>query len=93
LRLIGRFTGLLWDVNEEGRTPSFLHLGTSVNYTFSGQGSIQYRSRPESHLAPFLVDTGVIDSRNAFLFGAEFAWVQGPLSVQSEAIVSHVRTS
>lgn len=92
LRLATRVTGLPWYVDEEGKTPGLLHVGLSGNYTYAGDGNIQYRARPESHLAPHLIDTGNINARYAVLLGAEVAWVKGPWSVQAEAIRTHVNT-
>lgn len=92
LRVVSRITGLPWYVDEEGKTPGLLHVGISGNYTFSSEGDLQYRSRPESHLAPYLVDTGSIDAQNAFLLGTEVAWVKGPWSIQSELIGTFVDT-
>jgi phosphate-selective porin OprO/OprP len=39
---------------------------------------------------PFFVDTGVLAVENVQTFGAEFLWVQGPMSLQSEAVVAVV---
>jgi phosphate-selective porin len=43
-----------------------------------------YEARPESHLAPFLVDTGDIQAKNASQLGLETAYVNGPFSLQGE---------
>lgn len=45
---------------------------------------MHYRSRPESHLAPYAVDTGRIEAEGADTVGLEGAWVRGPVSVQAE---------
>src|SRR5262249_49976005 len=50
----------------------------------------RYRSRPESHLAPYLIDTGEIDAHAAGLVGLEAAVVHGPFSLQGELIVALV---
>ena len=85
----GRITGLPWFVEEEkGR--QYLHLGAAASYIENANGEGRYRSRPESHLAPRYVDTGVFEANHTFLAGAEAALVFGPASVQAEYIRSWV---
>lgn len=61
----------------------FLHLGFS--YSRRGtNGTLQYRSKPESNLAPYFVDTGVFSAKSANLFGLETAYIRGPLSFDAE---------
>jgi len=88
-RAMGRITGLpLY----EDRDDHFrlLHLGLATSYVFSDTATMRYRSRPEAHLAPFLVDTGDIDGRDALQLGAEVAYVNGPFTLQGELIASGV---
>jgi phosphate-selective porin OprO and OprP len=67
-----------------------VHLGASARYrnfdndTFDSQ--VQYRQRPFFHFTSTRsVDTGTIDDSEGDVWaGAEFAWVQGPFSLQSE---------
>jgi phosphate-selective porin OprO and OprP len=67
-----------------------VHLGASVRYrnldndTFDSQA--RYRQRPFFHFTGTRsVDTGAIaDSEGDVWAGAEFAWVNGPLSLQGE---------
>jgi len=47
-------------------------------------------SRPESNLAQILVDTGEFAADNELRLGLEAAQVWGPLSLQSEFMVSEV---
>lgn len=89
LRVTGRVTGLAVD-REGGESPELLHLGLSASVLKAGQGGIEYRSRPEAHLAPYLVDTGNIPDGEARTAALECAWVKGPFSVQSELLVSQV---
>ena len=56
-----------------------------------GRIKIRYQSRPESHLAPEVVDTGNIDSRKAFVYGLEGAWVYGRFCLQAEYFQSIVK--
>jgi len=84
LQVVGRLTGVPWFSDEEGQAQKLLHLGISGNYSFSADSTVRYRSRPESHLAPFVVDTGELNAQNSAIFGGEVAWGQGTFSVQAE---------
>jgi len=88
--LTGRVTGLpLWA--DDGR--SLLHVGASYSHQFS-PGTLRISQKPESFLADALVDTGTVTSVDGIdRFGAEIAWVRGPLSVQGEAIATLVHRS
>jgi phosphate-selective porin OprO/OprP len=86
-----RFTGVPFlAAGEEGKT-RLLHLGLSANVLYSGSSSVRYRSRPESHLAPYVIDTGELEADGALVAGMETAWVNGPFSVQGEYLHSWVR--
>jgi len=67
-----------------------LHLGGSAAFVFSDSSEIQYQARPESHLAPVLVDTGSLNSRFAYVGGLEAIYQEGPFSLQSEVMGSSV---
>ncbi|MCK5041325.1 MAG: hypothetical protein KAR62_03490 [Sphingomonadales bacterium] len=62
-----------------------VHLGASVRYRkTTGTGSdFRYRQRPHNHMAPRFINTGSIADSDT-MFGAEFAVVKGPFSVQAE---------
>lgn len=87
LRAIGR---LVW---RPGYDPApeadLLHLGLSGSIVLAGGGTLRYRARPESILAPFLADTDEIDGNSAFV-GLEAAWRRGPVSVQGEILRSFI---
>jgi phosphate-selective porin OprO/OprP len=68
-----------------------LHLGLSANILYSGDSIVRYQARPESHLAPYVVDTGDIPSEGALVVGGEAAWINGPFSVQGEFLHSSVQ--
>jgi phosphate-selective porin OprO/OprP len=91
-RAITRFTGLpIYEANPgPPDSATLLHLGLSANILYSADSSLRYRSRPESHLAPYVVDTGNIAADRAVVAGAEVAWVKGPFSIQSEYLHSWV---
>ena len=88
-RVIGRVTWRPYD-DASPALPRLAHLGLSASYVFSPNESTRYRSRPESHLAPYLVDTGDIDAKMASRVGLEAAVVHGPFSVQGEGILTFV---
>jgi phosphate-selective porin OprO/OprP len=67
-----------------------LHLGLSANVLYSSTSTVRYQSRPESYIAPHIIDTGDIAANSAATFAAEAAWVNGPFSVQGEFIGSAV---
>jgi len=91
-RAVGRLTGLPLYSRDPDHPESqrLLHLGFSGSFAYAAQNAVRYRSRPESHIAPYTVDTGEIDANGAFTFGAEVAWVHGPLCVQGELLHSWV---
>jgi phosphate-selective porin OprO and OprP len=84
--LIGRVTWLPYYHPDPDQPTAnrLLHLGLSANVLYSSTSTLRYQSRPESHIAPYVIDTGDIDANGAATFGVEAAWVQGPLSVQGE---------
>jgi len=89
-RAIMRITALpVWEASPDS-TPKVLHLGLSANVLYSGSSSVRYRSRPESHLAPYVIDTGTIAADSAFSVGGEVAWINGPFSIQCEYLHSWV---
>src|SRR5260221_11495974 len=67
-----------------------VHLGLSADYGYSGNGTFHFKARPESHLAPYVIDTGKIHADDATTVGCEAAWVDGPLSVQGEYLRAFV---
>jgi phosphate-selective porin OprO/OprP len=94
-RAIVRFTGLPIyqpDADDPG-SARLLHLGLSANVLFSSDSTVRYQARPESHMAPYVVDTGDLSSQGALVLGAEIAWVNGPFTVQGEFLHSFVDQS
>lgn len=66
-----------------------IHLGANL-LTRPADEPIRFLERPESHLAPVLVDTGDIEATNSRTFSVEAAAVRGPLSLQSELATTRV---
>lgn len=69
-----------------------IHVGASANWFLAQGMNVRFKSRPESFLAPVLVDTRDIDADGAFIFGAEAATMSGPVSFQSEFFNAVVRS-
>jgi phosphate-selective porin OprO/OprP len=88
-RLVGRVTWRPYD-DASPALPRLTHLGFSASHVFASSDSIRYRSQPESHLAPYLVDTGEFDGKMAGLVGLEAALVHGPFSIQGEGMLAFV---
>jgi phosphate-selective porin OprO/OprP len=91
--LIGRLTYLAIDhvAPDRAGENEYLHLGFSADVQYSASSNVRYRSRPESYLAPHLIDTGNIDATASGHLAGEAAYVRGPFSVQGEFIDSLVR--
>ena len=87
-RVVGRLT---WLPVADDASRRLVHLGISGSYIFSPRDSVRYRARPESHLAPYLADTGPIKADNAYVVALEAALVSGPLSLQGEYVQSIVQ--
>ncbi len=87
-RFIGRATWVPLVYSQP--QPALLHVGIGGSYLFSNENSIRYQSRPESFLAPFVIDTGEIDARNAFVLDTEIAFISGPWSGQFEYLQAFV---
>jgi len=91
-RVIGRLTWLPLYEAPDAKSPGehLLHVGVSGNVLYSASGDVRYRSRPESHIAPIVIDTDNIDASQAAVVDFEAAWVRGPLSLQGEVLNSFV---
>jgi phosphate-selective porin OprO/OprP len=88
--LTGRVVGV--PLYEDGGE-KVVHLGFSYSHQFRGGNDfmLRYRRRPESHLAPYMADTGsVITTNNINLINPEIAVVWGPASFQAEYTRSFV---
>lgn len=94
-RLIGRTTYLLKidEGDDPDRPVALTHVGGSISHIYSGSGEIHYRARPESHLADYAIDTGVMDGSSATALGAEFVRLNGPHLIQGEFFYSAVDLS
>jgi phosphate-selective porin OprO/OprP len=85
----GRLVGL--PIKSDDNT-DLLHLGISGSHR-NPDGPVRFSSKPESDLSLFrYVDTGNILVDDEDLIGLEFAWIHGPLSVQTEYVLDSVDT-
>ncbi len=92
VRFTGRITGLPWyDQNSGGRR--YLHLGAGGSVVNPQADLVQYRSRPEAHLAPRYVDTGVFPADMAYVADAEALFTCDRLSLQAEYFHNWVDSS
>ncbi len=89
LGVTGRYsTGL-----QLGRKDRLLHVGGDFSRRWLGENeSARLRARPESHLAPYLIDTGEIAADRTDTALLETAFVDGPYSIQSETGWTRVKT-
>ena len=83
--LTGRVTGLPW-FEEDGER--LLHLGFSYRYQNPDDDELQFRARPEAHLAPYLLDSGAFGVKSEQRIALEAAAVSGPFSIQGEYLHS-----
>jgi phosphate-selective porin OprO/OprP len=92
-RVVLRVTGLPIDTGdpEDRDAQRLLHLGLSAHILYASGDSVRYRSRPESHLAPYVIDTGEVAAEGALVACAEAAWVNGPFCLQGEFLHSWVK--
>jgi phosphate-selective porin OprO/OprP len=86
---VARLTGRLvwrpiWDAASP-QTSDLLHVGASASAILSGAGDLRYRARPESFLAPYLVDTGDFEGDGGIVAG-ELLLRRGPLSLLFETL-------
>ena len=90
--LMGRLSYLALDhIAPQPAQNRLLHLGLSANVQYSANSQVQYRSRPESYLARYVIDTGNIEASATGTIGLEAAYVNGPFSAQTEFLDSMVR--
>ncbi len=93
--LMGRLTWLAVDHTDDSSPAAnrYLHLGASGSAQRSTGGVVRSRSRPESYLAPYVIDTGDIDASSARGGGLELLWVNGPFNAQFEIVGSQMNSN
>lgn len=89
MRLSARATWLpFYDEASKGRY--LWHTGVGILYTDDQDGRVRFRSRPQIHEGPRIIDSGIVLADEYTTGNIESAIVYGPLSIQSEAFVSSV---
>jgi phosphate-selective porin OprO/OprP len=92
LRLSSRVVWLpYYDEPSKGRY--LIHTGAGVLYTDDYDDSIRFRTRPQIHEGPRLIDSGALIGSTYTTGNVELAGVCGPFTVQSEAYVSSANLS
>ena len=88
------YTGrLTYIANYDELQEKVLHLGFAYSYRNLNGDHIRYDSKVENvYHNVSLVDTGLIAAESVNQFGYEVAWVNGPLSLQSELFDIRVDT-
>ncbi len=69
---------------------SVLHLGLAYSLRNTADGGERYAARPEANLLMPFADTGLFRATRSQLLGGEAAWVEGPWSLQGEAMLARV---
>jgi phosphate-selective porin OprO/OprP len=94
-RAIFRITGLpIAQGNpKEPSSQRLLHLGMNASWLYSSTSTVRYRTRPESHLASYLLDTGDLDADETAALDFEAAYIRGPLSLQGEFLANQIMNS
>ncbi len=93
----GRVTRLLW-YDDSARDLKLFHVGAAYSFRDADENKSRFRAQPEARIGaaipnvPFFVDTGEIPTDHLQLAGLELAWVNGPVSLQSEYVIAPVRT-
>jgi phosphate-selective porin OprO and OprP len=85
-----RLTGLVWD---EAGGKRYLHLGISGRHVGADNDTLRYRSRPETNVGDYYVDTGNLRADHAQHLGLELLWNEGPFSVLAEHVRAKVSSS
>ncbi|MFM7166803.1 MAG: OprO/OprP family phosphate-selective porin [Planctomycetaceae bacterium] len=85
LRLSGRLT---WNPVFEDDGSKVLHTGIGLLYTEDQDNSIRFRTRPQIHEGPRLLDSGALQADAYTVGNLELAAVMGPVTLQSEAYLA-----
>lgn len=88
-RLSARGTWLpYYDEPSNGRY--MMHTGAGVLFTDDQNDQVRFRARPQIHEGPRLIDSGNIAAGNYTTGNVEFAIVNGPFTIQSEAYLCNI---
>ena len=73
----GRIAGQPW-VCKDSETPQYMTVGVAGTIRSPQTDKVQYRSRPELHLAPYFADTGSFAADHAQMLEMDAGFVSGP---------------
>jgi phosphate-selective porin OprO/OprP len=84
------FGRLTWLVQDDRPAARLTHVGASLSLLFAAE-DVRYRARPESHLAPYLVDTSTLRAADrSKTYGIELLHIDGPWLFMGEMLGSTV---
>jgi len=86
-----RVTGLPIYADRGKNDVTLLHVGVSIGYQFAKGSQFEFRSRLESFIAPYLVDTGEIAGDQASLLGLEAIYMSGPFTLTAEVAGTDIK--
>ncbi len=86
-RISGRLTGLPV-YEDEGRY--LVHVGAGVLFTDDQDNRVRFRTRPQIHEGPRIIDSGVLFADSTATGNLEGAIVWGPVALQSEVFLCNV---
>lgn len=85
------FSRVTWLVQDDRQAVRLWHLGASMSLLFAAD-DVQYQTRPESHLAPYLLDTGTLPAADQSTSGGfELVHIRGPWLFMTEALAASIR--
>ena len=82
-----RITGLSY-ISDDNM--NYLHFGGSLRYNNGDKGTLQYQGKPESNVADWYVDTGILEADHALEFGLEALWSYNGFSLLGEYLQSNI---
>ncbi len=77
----GRLTGLPYEADEGRR---YLHTGYSMSFRGYDDTGYRIRARPDSYIAPYVIDTGNLDADTVTLSVLEFMLTIDSITLQGE---------
>ncbi len=80
----------VWQPLHDRGGDRLLHLGLAYRYGTDNDGTLRYKSRPESFSAPFVIDTGEIPANHSHTVGIETYYQAGPLFIGGEYMFNQV---
>ena len=69
---------------------NYFHIGVSARYNAGEDNTLRYKGKPESNVADWFIDTGVIEADHALEFGLEALWSYRGFSLLGEYIQSNI---